>query len=141
MFERLRLWFKEKEALKAVFSDLEKDVIGDFGGRLSNITDPTQLAQLVLDKQVFIEQMRLMQKAMTFHIPFPAPNKHDTSHWHQAQAFNALLMNADTMRRLREDLRAEVAARREAALAWVTPFIGIVGTVAGTFLGYFLGTR
>ncbi len=141
MFEKLRLWFKEKEALKAVFSGLEKDVVGDFGGRLSNITDPAQLAQLVLDKQVFIEQIRLMQKAMTFHIPYPPPDKDDTSHWHQAQALNALLMKPDAMRRLREDLRAEVAARREAALAWVTPFVGVVGTVAGTSLGYFLGTR
>jgi hypothetical protein len=35
----------------------------------------------------------------------------------------------------------ELKARRDYALGWITPFMGIIGVIAGALLGYFLGAR
>jgi len=138
MFEGIKLALREKDALEEFFKDIEGGALKEFGTKLLNAPTASARVLLVVHKRWHLETMRLLRKAFRFHLDVPTGNLKDASVWEDNEALQMPLLIPDAMRRLREGVRAEVKARRDAALAWVTPFIGIVGVMAGTILGYFL---
>ena len=86
------------------------------------------------DGRRFREQRRLAKKAEKLFLRVPPFTAADSEYWYRSTNTGIWLWTDETINQVRQSIRIEMTTRRDYALRWVTPFVGIIGVMVGFLL-------
>jgi hypothetical protein len=147
--ELLRLWRAEVKSRRHEHRLLAKFRARDASkDEIKSLREEYAVEQLQLaEDRAYLYHRALEEKAGRLSIPLPerkVRNMHsddEDEFWKPLFVTDRWILNRKGVRLVRQEIREELKARREHILGWITPFIGILSTVLGTLVGYWLGAR
>jgi hypothetical protein len=146
----LKLWVEERRVQRDMRKAIaELEACGKSEHEVwMGIGEHTHAQDEVNERRRYLNHEYLVKRARRLSISPPLIKWKDMvvgderdSNWERLTLTRVWVLQPEATRRLRSEVREELKARRDYALGWLTPFLGLISTLAGVILGYFLGSR
>ncbi len=134
MFEVVKLWLNERrlwrKTLRQLIAKAETQTVDP---------DTAKPYQELAETLESYRSFNVIRRAAMLHITFPVIPDQDNEHWKRGRIAGKWYLTDQAFRRLHSEIRGELTAKREMVIGWLAPLHGIIGTLLGAILGFFLG--